>query len=119
MKNIIKTKHVLWLLMEHDINRYLMSNAEGRQDGYAKAMHHIKLCEIYVAGIKGCSIDKAGMIFNDGGESFLYEDIHDKTQALTAYMDEVIGFPITGRPDYDRLAPKFFREFVKLAKTAI
>ncbi len=48
--------------------------------------------------------------------TMVYTYIHDATQKLTDYMDEVIGFPLENkRPDYDTLAPKFFEEFIRLA----
>lgn len=111
-----RVEHLLWLMMEDHIHRYLMANAEGRCDGYAKAMHHIELCKIYVASVRMCEVDNAGREHVDADDwTLLYSVIHDASQDLTSFMDEVIGFPITGRPDYEVLAPKFFKEFVRLA----
>lgn len=126
MNNETRIQHLLWLLMEHPIHRYLMSNAEGRLDGSEKAEQHIQMSYIYVASRQGTPIDCAPRIeynwsFKDGPvyTEFLYKKIHDATaEGLTDYMDEVIGFPITGRPEYNTLAPKFFKEFIRLADEA-
>jgi hypothetical protein len=126
MNNEKRINHLLWLLMERPIHRYLMSNAEGRLDGAEKAEQHIQMSYIYVASRMGTPIDLAPRIrYNwyakDGTEyeAFLYKHIHDETaENLTDYMDEVIGFPITGRPDYNDLAPKFFKEFLRIADKA-
>jgi len=48
-----------------------------------------------------------------------YMAVHTETQRLTDYMDEVIGFPLSGRPDYDTLAPAFFKRFHTLAMQAL
>lgn len=103
-----RIKHMLWLSMSVDVHHYLMSNSEGRLDGSEKYNRHKNLIDLYVAGKVGCELDSCFDYIE------YWEAIHDKTQELTGYMDEVIGFPITGRPDYDDLAPKFFKEFIKL-----
>ena len=116
-----RTTHLLWLLMKFDIHRYLMSNADGRWDGSEKATRHVNLSHTYVASRHGTSQEAAGRIrYISHGEyeEMLYTHIHDHTQELTGSMDEVIGFPIEGRPDYDTLAPKFFKEFIRLADEA-
>jgi hypothetical protein len=114
-----RINHLLWLLMKFDIHRYLMSNADGRWDGAEKAERHINLSYIYVASRHGTPIDLAARIrFGEGIGKMLYSHIHDGTTPLTDYMDEVIGFPLEGRPEYDELAPKFFKEFIRLADIA-
>ena len=106
-------------LMEHHIHRYLMANTHGRCSGYDKATHHIQLSYIYVANRAGfVDIDRAPRL-ETTDLKMVYTIIHDASQELTDYMDEVIGFPIDDpRPDYDTLAPKFFDEFIRLADAA-
>ena len=109
----MRFNHALWLLMEFNVNRYLMCNAEGRLDGFEKAKNHIELCYIYMAAMLGMSKEKVGSRYRK-----LFMLIHDNTQYLTGYMDTEIGFPITGRPDYHKLAPLFFTKFIELAHEA-
>lgn len=93
------------------IARYLMANSEGRLDGFEKAQRHIELCKFYVAVARGCSDpDEAAIEYTED-----LEKVHEATQELTGYLDERIGFPITGRPDYDKLIPLFFEQFHELA----
>ena len=101
-------KHVCWLHCEFMINRYLMSNADGRQDGCEKASVHIALCTFYIAAITGSQIED---VLHDD----LFEKVHDRTQKLTDHLDVQIGFPLTARPDYEVLAPKFFEKWHDLA----
>jgi len=121
-----RLKHALYMLMSFPIHRYLMANTAGRLDGNEKADVHLRLSNIYVAsqmGIvdaDGAKRVMAGAKTRDDGwvqhGTMAYTYIHDATQKLTDYMDEVIGFPIDDtRPDYDALAPKFFEEFIRLA----
>lgn len=94
-----------------------MSNADGRQDGAEKAEQHITLCELFIASVELCTPDE--VIWGKKRNSPFWR-VHNQTaDGLTDRMDEVIGFPITGRPDYDRLAPKFFNVFIDLANKAI
>lgn len=48
-----------------------------------------------------------------------YQAVHDATQALTDHLDEAIGFPLEGRPDYGTLAPLFLERFHTLAMLAL
>lgn len=99
----------------HAVHRYLMCNSAGRLDGAEKALRHAELCRFYLAVVYGThDPDRAGGEYPDE-----YERVHDATQALTDYMDEAIGFPIEGRPDYDKLAPAFFERFHALAMQAL
>jgi len=108
-------KQTCWLHLSFTINRYLMSNAEGRHDGHEKAHRHIELCRFYVAAVRGCSHeDQARRRYEDD-----YQAVHTQTQELTDYLDERIGFPLKGLPDYDKLAPLFFEQFHALALTAL
>jgi len=126
-ENINRVKHMLWLLMDRHVHRYLLVNTVGREDGGEKAEHHLQMSYIYVASRMGTPIDLASRITynwsSDSGtvyNAMLYKHIHDSTQELTGYMDEVIGFPLEEgvRPDYNDLAPKFFNEFIRIADKA-
>ena len=92
------------------IMRYLMSNADGREDGAKKAARHIELCSFYVAVFHGVEPD---LVIGDYPDDF--DAVHEATQELTSYLDERIGFPLKGRPDYDLLAPLFFEQFYAIA----
>jgi len=107
-------KNACWLHLSFAINRYLMANADGRQDGHEKAQRHLELCYFYLAAFKGVDIDQARIDFIDE-----YLALHEHTQALTDYLDEQIGFPLKGRPDYDKLAPMFFEKFHALAMESL
>lgn len=108
-------RRACWLHLNHTIVRYLMSNAEGRLDGAEKAMRHIELCTFYVAVTRGIELHDV----RGGATEQIYQAVHSHTQALTDNMDELIGFPLVGRPDYDELAPLFFERFHILALEAI
>ena len=95
--------------------RYLMSNADGRQDGAEKAHYHMELCKFYVSAARGH--DDPDTVRREYEDDF--QAVHDKTQGLTSYLDREIGFPIAGRPDYDTLKPLFFERFHELAMTAL
>ena len=107
-------KHVCWLHTQHLVNRYLMSNADGREDGAEKAHRHIQLCCFYVAAIRGVEEDSFEAKLGDD-----FDAVHELTSDFTSYMDEQIGFPLKGRPDYDKLAPLFFEKFHCLALKAL
>lgn len=103
----------------HMIHRYLMSNADGRWDGAEKALRHEELCTYYVGLHLGITaLDLVRGRCAEVGEC-LYQAVHTATQELTGYLDEKIGFPLSGRPDYDNLAPLFFEQFDELALKAI
>lgn len=105
--------------MDHHIYRYLMANTHGRCSGYDKATHHVQLSYIYVANRAGFVDPERAPRLETTDLTMVYTIIHDASQALTDYMDEVIGFPIDDpRPDYDALVPKFFDEFIRLADEA-
>lgn len=103
-----------WLAMQHAAGRYLMTNAHGRLDGAEKAMLHIEMCAFYVALVRGVELDSVRRLHEDD-----FQLVHDHTQQLTDYLDEVIGFPLNSRPDYDDLTPKFFAKFHELALEAL
>lgn len=97
------------------VHRYLISNSDGRLDGHEKMVRHGELCRFYVAFFYGH--DDPDTVRHDHEEAF--QAVHTATQQLTDYLDEVIGFPLKGRPDYDDLAPKFFNKFHDLAMAAL
>lgn len=92
------------------IHRYLMANAEGRWNGAEKAQRHREMCQFYAAVRRG-QPDPEAVPTDDPN----YRRIHSKTQQLTDRLDEAIGFPLSGTPDYDFLAPRFFDLFHELA----
>ncbi|SFF33342.1 hypothetical protein [Paracidovorax wautersii] len=99
-------KHSLWLALEHTVNRYLMSNAHGRQSGAEKAQRHDELCCHYVATFRQTSLDKVKRTHEDE-----YQRVREHTRQLTDHLDTVIGFPLNSTPDYEDLASKFFTAF--------
>lgn len=103
-----------WLSTELAVHRYLMSCADGRWDGFEKAQRHDELCTYYVAVFRGCSKQDVRQRYEAD-----WDAVHDETQKLTDSLDEVIGFPLAGVPDYDALAPKFFEHFHRLALNAL
>lgn len=97
------------------VARYLISNADGRQDGAEKAQRHLELCQFYVAAVRGHGDpERVRREYEDD-----FQAVHGATQKLTSYLDEAIGFPLTGRPDYDQLGPLFFEQFHELAMAAL
>jgi hypothetical protein len=93
-----------------------MSNAEGRQDGAEKAHRHRQLCSFYVALSFEIEEDDVHKEFETLDA---YNEIHEKTSELTSFLDEQIGFPLKGRPDYDKLALLFFNKFHSLSMEVI
>ena len=104
-------KHLLWLLMEHEIWQYLFSNTKGREDGGRKAQSHMELSNIFICSKLFIDMDKADRHFKK------MMRIHDATSKMTSYMNKTIGFPIDdSHPDYPRLTRKFFDMFIELAE---
>ena len=97
------------------VQRYLMSCADGREDGAEKALRHRELCAFYVAVVHGYADPDTDCREHEDA----YATAHTATQQLTDHMDEVIGFPLRGRPDYATLAPAFFKKFHALAMQAL
>ena len=105
-----QNRHLLWLLMEHSIGRYLLSNTYGRINGYEKAERHIELSAIFIASKLLCSLDSA-----KGDEKLL--KIHDATRELTDNLDSEIRLPLDDSEyDHNDLARKFFDRFLELAE---
>lgn len=100
----------LWPL----IHRYLMANADGRWDGAEKAQRHREMCQFYVAIHLGQTDPEDIPVA--GPE---YRQVHGATQQLTDRLDEAIGFPLVGQPDYGSLAIRFFDQFHELALQAL
>lgn len=106
--------HALRLMTELSTIRYLLSNSHGRWDGAEKAVRHEELCRTYVAVFFRTTQDLARRDHEDA-----YKAVHNKTRELTDNLDVAIGFPLESQPDLDDLAPKFFREFHRLAMLAL
>jgi len=119
----MREKNLLKMICDFDINRYLMSNADGRWDGAEKAQRHLRLSNWFTAWWFELSGEDAGKRFHLRSGKFKDENVarlvHDSTTPLTDYLDEVIGFPLEGRPDYNTLSPKFFDKFYELATTKL
>lgn len=104
-------KSACWLHTEPMIARYLMANAEGRWDGAEKAQRHGEMCSFYVALVYGIQDpDRA-----QAEQPEACRAVRRASRALTDNLDQVIGFPLRGKPDYAVLAPKFFEHFHKMA----
>lgn len=103
-------KNACRIHLDLPMHRYLMSNAEGRANGAEKALRHLEIASFYIAAFKGVEVDQVQRCFIAD-----YKALHDHTQALTDNLDEQIGFPLKGRPDYDTLVPLFFERFHELA----
>ena len=106
-----ENKHLLWMLMEFTIHRYLMANEAGRENECQKAENHLELSRRFIASKRFCTAEKADRYWEE------VMKIHDATSALTAYMDTEIGFPVSERiDDWDGLSWKFFNRFIELAE---
>lgn len=103
-------RHAMWLHLQPQISKYLMSCSEGSWSGANKALTHIEMCQFYVAVYRGIDPDRVRR-YNEAD----FKAVHTATQALTDHLDEEIGFPLMGKPDYDRLEPAFFERFHELA----
>ncbi len=114
MTRVDPFRQACWLSLQHAVVRYLMSNSAGRLDGAEKALRHTELCTFYVAAVRGVELDRVRRLHEED-----YQRVHEQTQQLTDYLDEVIGFPLVGVPDYDQLAPLFFSHFHELALAAL
>lgn len=106
-------RHTCWMGMEFDIHRYLMANAEGRQDGAEKAFNHIRLCCFMISAY---TLDPKDAV---NSSHPLFKAVHTGTQVLTDFLDDEIGFPVRGEPKYDELAVKFFDRFFVLSIKAM
>jgi hypothetical protein len=107
-------KNACWAALERDCTQYLISNADGREDGALKAHMHDQLCRFMVAAIHGGDTDSVRLDFDEA-----WHAVHDGTQALTDHLDTELGFPVSGRPEYETMVPKFFDRFFTLAMTAM
>lgn len=109
----LNAKHLLWLLMEFGIHRYLQSNTYGKADGSQKAHWHFELCKIAIASIYQCDIEDAA---EDDERLAHLKRIHGESQELTCNLDKEIGFPLKEKsPNYEKLAPLFFDKFIEIA----
>ena len=96
---------MLRTLLDRDIQRYLMVNTFGRIDGYERAERHYNISR---------TIAKFLLLRNHDIERESIQ-IHDYLTTLTAFMDEMIDFPID-RPiygdEYDIYIDRFFEWIV-------
>jgi hypothetical protein len=104
----------MWLLMQHDIKRYLEANSEHHMNGALKAEVHMYLCDIFLAGFFGCEIDGAKREYYTR-----FDAIHKATAEFTDFLDIEIGFPSKGPVDYNKLAPLFFDKFFEIANSVL
>jgi len=96
--------------------QFLMANnAYGRWNGSHKEQYHDELCRFYVAMVHQIRPDAVRETASSEAD---YQSVRRTTQALTDHLDS-IGFPLTGRPDYDGLVPLFFEGFHCLALEAL
>jgi hypothetical protein len=101
-------KRACEIYCDYTISRYLIVNTSGQENGIEKASRHQELCEFYA--------DVFGWMNNDSfTDTEAIETLHDTSQSLTSYLDAQIGFPLTGRPDYDKFRKLFFERFHELA----
>ena len=70
--------HAMWLLMEHDIYRYLICNTKGWLDGWGKANHHREICQIIMSVYTGGDPES---LFR--AQENIMNKIHKATQLLT------------------------------------
>ena len=103
-------RHAMWLHLQPMIGRHLASHAGCSWSSASKANAHEELCKFYVAVYRGIDPDRVRRYHEDA-----YQAVHAATQALTDHLNEEIGFPLMGKPDYDRLEPAFFERFHELA----
>lgn len=108
-------KHACWLALQRECAQYLIANSHGRRDGAMKAHWHMELCKFYTSVANGGS--DPDYIRREHEE--VYQRVHNHTQQLTDRLDEVIGFPLKERPDYDVMLPRFFEHFHRLALEAL
>lgn len=98
------------------INRYLMANAKGLEDGSIKAETHDLICAKFISESFCISEGKAKKltVYSCGESENLVQMVRSESRKLTDNLDEVIGFPLDKAPNYNRLIPKFKHEFSKL-----
>jgi hypothetical protein len=99
-----RERFLLKELLNFDINRYLMANTHGRNDGHEKAEKHIAISKTLVGYIT-CSASSAK-------DPRLWRKVHDYlADVLTNKMDEVIRFPVdtpVRGAEYQEYVEKFF-----------
>lgn len=90
----LREKHLLWMILEFPITRYIMSNEVGRIDGAERADQHIYISKIishFLSGKGGCYTIRG---INDEYPPG-WKEIHDRIAInITDKMDETIGFVI-------------------------
>ena len=104
-----RVDHACRIVLFPIIYRYLLSHEYERWNGVEKAHRHREMIQFYLAMQAGVS-DPEEIDVTDAG----YKRLHDATRVVTDLLDEVIGFPLMGKPDYDRLVPLFFEAFHRI-----
>jgi hypothetical protein len=104
-----RVDHACRIVLFPIIYRYLLSHEYERWNGVEKAHRHREMIQFYLAMQAGVS-DPEEIDVTDAG----YKRLHDATRVVTDLLDEVIGFPLKGKPDYDRLVPLFFEAFHRI-----
>ena len=101
MKVSKREKHLLWIILNFDIHRYILANSFERNDGAEKADRHIKISKMI-----------CHYIMSDGGLYTIrniedeypvgWQDIHDYlADILTDRLDETIGMVLSRRMTHD------------------
>ncbi len=94
------------------VHRYLLSCSEKHGNGVLKATVHAELCAFYVAVFRDMDDLDAVRRHHESD----YQAVRTATaNDLTDCLEDKIGFPIRGRPDYHSLAPVFFDRFHEIA----
>ena len=108
MKITKREKFMLFQALEWEINRYLMSNTYGREDGNERAERHMNISAIILSFI---TLKK----YHEIHDFPKMKVIHDYlAEILTDRMDEIIDFPIDRRIyDYDEYTLKFFNVIIE------
>ena len=99
----VKLANACQIALYQTIFRYLMAHEEGRWDGFEKALRHKELIQFYIAMNSGV-VSPENIAVNTQS----YITLHEATRVITDNLDTAIGFPLTGKPDYDQLVPAFF-----------
>ena len=110
MKVNKREKVLLYILLEFDILRYLLSNTYKRHDPVEKADRHMKISSVIFSYIFARE-------YNEYRDWQIMMIIHDYlAEILTNRLDEVIGFPIDKKSceiDYHEFGKRFFNVIIE------
>lgn len=105
-----REKVLLYILLEFDIHRYLLSNTYNRHDPIEKAERHMQISSVIFSYIFARE-------YNELKDWEIMMQIHDcLAEILTNRLDEVIGFPIDKESceiDYHEFGKRFFNVIVE------